>query len=169
MGRSKRPVDEGERPIARRRAGLGGELTLALLPTATVLLMLALLDRFGHQRLLFASLASSAFLVYLDPRHSANRVSTLVVAQGAAAILGVSALTLIGPGYVAAATAMVVTIVLIVALDRVHPPAVSTALAFGFRSGPESNLAVFAVALSLVAVLVVLQRASLWLLRKVER
>lgn len=161
-------MDGGERPIVRRRAGLAGELALALLPTATVLLMLAILERFGHQRLLFASLASSAFLVYLDPRHPTNSVWTLVIAQGAAAILGAGALALIGPGYPAAATAMVLTIVLIVALDRVHPPAVSTALAFGFRNGPESNLGVFAVALGLVAVLVVLQRASLWVLKRVE-
>ena len=156
------------RPLARRRAGLRGELALALLPTLTVLAMLALLDRFGGQRLLFASLASSAFLVYLDPRHAANRVSTLVVAQGAAALLGTVAIVGLGPGYPAAALAMVLTIVVTVALDRVHPPAVSTALGFGFRTGPESNLALFAVALGLIAVLVVLQRASIWLLGRAE-
>lgn len=143
-------------------------MALVLLPTGMVLAVLMLLERFGGHRLLFASLASSAFLVYLDPRHPANRVATLVISQGAAALLGAASIALIGPGYVAAAAAMVVTIVLMVLLDRVHPPAVSTALGFGFRQGPESNLTLFGFALGMIALLVLLQRASLWLLARAE-
>ena len=154
--------------IARRRAGIGGELALAFFPTITVLAVLLMLERFGGQRLLFASLASSAFLVYLDPRHPTNRIRTLVVSQGAAALVGTASFAILGPGYVAAGVAMVVTIFLMVVLDVVHPPAVSTALGFAFRSGPESNLTLFGLALGLVAVLVILQRVSLWLLARAE-
>ena len=155
--------------IARRRAGIGGELALAFFPTITVLAVLLLLERFGGHRLLFASLASSAFLVYLDPRHPTNRIRTLVVSQGIAALVGTAAFALLGPGYVASGVAMVVVIFLMVILDVVHPPAVSTALGFAFRSGPESNLTLFGFALGLVAILVILQRVSLWLLARAEK
>lgn len=50
---------------ARRRLGLPGEL--AALPALTVLLGLAFLEIFSRQRLLFASLASSAFIIYSRP------------------------------------------------------------------------------------------------------
>lgn len=141
-------------------------MALALLPTATVLVVLVLLERVGGQRLLFASLASSAFLVYLDPGHPTNRVRTLVLSQGMAALVGAGAFALIGPGYVSAGTAMVVAIVLMVVLDAVHPPAVSTALGFAFRRGPESNLLLFGLALGLIAILVLLQRASTWMVSR---
>ena len=155
-------------PMARRRAGPFGEFALALPPTAVVLGVLLILERLGGQRLLFASLASSAFLVYLDPRHPTNRVRTLVLSQAMAALIGSTAYMVIGPGYAAAAVAMVVAILAMVLLDVVHPPAVSTALGFAFRHGPESNLLLFALALGLVATLVALQRVSMWLLARVE-
>ncbi|RYG24101.1 HPP family protein [bacterium] len=148
----------------RRRGGLWGELGLALLPTLTILLVLAFVEAFSRQRLLFASLASSAFLIYLDPRHRTNSVRTLALSQGLAAVLGFAARETLGTGYAAAAVAMLASIVLMVLLDAVHPPAVSTALGFAFRSGPETNLALFGLALTLVALLALLQRGSLWLL-----
>jgi hypothetical protein len=49
---------------------------------------------------------------------------------------------------------MIVTIVLMVLLDMVHPPAVSTALSFAFQTGAESTLVLFMLALSITAVLV---------------
>jgi hypothetical protein len=61
---------------ARRRLGWRGELALVALPTVTVLVVLALVEALARQRLLFASLASSAFLIYLDPTHPTNRVRT---------------------------------------------------------------------------------------------
>ena len=156
-------------PPDPRRAGPLGELALAFLPTVTVLLMLGLVEVFGKQRLLFASLASSAFLIYLDPGHRTNRVRTLVVSQTLAAVVGYGARSALGEGYGAAAAAMGVTILFMILLDAVHPPAVSTALGFAFRSGPETNLALFGVALLLVAALVFLQKASSWALARVVR
>ncbi len=71
---------------ARRRLPWRHELLLVLLPTITVLAVVALVERFSQQRLLFASLASSAFLIYLDPLHGTNSARTLLIAQlGAAA------------------------------------------------------------------------------------
>jgi CBS-domain-containing membrane protein len=151
---------------ARRRLGWRHELLLVLLPTITVLAVVALVERFTQQRLLFASLASSAFLIYLDPLHGTNSTRTLLLAQLGAATAGFLAFIGIGPGYGAAAAAMIATIALMVVCDAVHPPAVSTALSFAFRAGPESNLLLFVLAVGLVVVLIALERSSLWLLAR---
>lgn len=64
------------------RRNLKGELVLALMPTGTVLLVLAVVQALSHERLLLASLASSAFLIYLDPGHEMNQAHTGAVAAG---------------------------------------------------------------------------------------
>ena len=150
----------------RWRIGIKGELLLALMPTATVLAVLALVEALSSQRLLFASLASSAFLIYLDPAHAVNSVRTLVGAQLAAAVIGWGTFVVFGPGYVSGGTAMVTTIVLMIVLDVMHPPAVSTALGFALRSGDESNLLLFGLAVGVTAVLVLLQRAATWVIAR---
>ena len=168
----KRPLDTATAPLneqpapTRRRLSLRDELMLALLPTLTILVVLALVETWSKQRLLFASLASSAFLIYLDPQHGTNRVRTLVFSQMLAAFIGFAAFSLFGPGYFAAAGAMLLVITLMIVFDVLHPPAVSTSLAFAFRSGAESNLLLFALAVGLIAVLVLLQRFSSWLLAR---
>lgn len=145
----------------RRRLGRRHELMLALLPTLTILSVFALVDTFSHQQLLFASLASSAFLIYLDPEHGTNRVRTVVIAQTLAALSGYLFYSWLGGGYLSGGLSMTLTIVAMVLLDAVHPPAVSTALSFAFRTGKMSNLALFTLALAMVAVLVMLQRLTL--------
>ena len=61
-----------------------------------------------------------------------------------------------------AGVALVVTIVLMILWDVVHPPAVSTAMSFALRAGEASNLALFVLALGITVVLVVLQRVATW-------
>ena len=162
---SLRPIEGADRK-ARRRLSVKGEFLLALGPTLTVLIVLALVEALSQQRLLFASLASSAFLIYLDPQHGTNSVRTLVVAQMAAAVLGFVTFVAFGGGYLSGGTAMVATIIAMIFLDAVHPPAVATAMAFALRAGDESNLALFGLALGMTAVLVVLERIALWLLSR---
>ncbi len=152
--------------IGRRAIGMKHELLLALAPTVTVLLVMGLVEALSNQRLLFASLASSAFLIYMDPTHEVNTVRTLVIAQLSAAVLGLGAYLLLGPGYVSGGVAMVLAITLMIALDAVHPPAVSTALSFGLKAGTESNLVLFTLALGIIVVLLALQRTTLWLLKR---
>ena len=164
---SLKPV-EGANRAPRRRLGLKGELILASLPTLIVLVVLALVEVLSRQRLLFASLASSAFLIYLDPFHGMNTVRALVGAQLLAALTGLLTFWIFGHSYVAAANAMIVTIVLMVLLDMVHPPAVGTALSFAFQTGAESTLVLFMLALSITAVLVILERVTLWLLARLS-
>lgn len=127
--------------------------------------MLWLLELLSNQRLLFASLASSCFLIYLDPGHRTNSGRTLLVSQLGAAGLGFAAHALLGPGYVGAALALVAIIGLMVLTDCMHPPAVATALNFAFRAGSgEGNLLLFGLAVGLVLVLVAVQRGSAYLI-----
>lgn len=151
---------------ARGRLPLKGEFLLALGPTVTVLIVLALVEALSEQRLLFASLASSAFLIYLDPQHGTNTVRTLVIAQMLAATLGFGTYLAFGGGYLSGGSAMVATITAMILLDAVHPPAVATAMAFALRAGEETNLALFGLAVGMTAALVVLERLALWLLAR---
>lgn len=150
----------------RRHIGLQGEMLLVIAPTLTVLLVLALVEWLSRQQLLFASLASSAFLIYLDPLNAVNRVRVLIVSQMTAAAIGLLSFMLLGPGYLSAGVAMIVVIALLVTFDLMHPPAISTALGFGLRASNESNLALFAMALTLTVVLVLLQLLAVRLLQR---
>lgn len=160
-----KPIEGADRPL-RRRLTLGGEFALAVVPTLTVLCVFALIEVLSRQRLLFASLASSAFLIYLDPQHGTNSVRTLVLSQMLAATVGLLLYLALGPGYLSGGGAMLVTIVIMILLDAMHPPAVSTALSFAFRAGDESNLLLFGLAVAVTAALVVLQRLALWTLAR---
>ena len=160
---SLRPI-EGARRSLRRNLDLKGELVMALLPTVTILTVLGMVEVLSRQRLLFASLASSAFLIYLDPQHGTNTIRTLVTSQMLAATIGLVMHLFLGPGYLSGGSAMVVLIVLMILLDAVHPPAVATSLSFAFRAGDESNLVLFGLALGMTTMLVVIERLMLWFL-----
>lgn len=142
---------------------------LAMLPAVTVLTVFALIEVFSRQRLLFASLASSAFLIYLDPQHGTNKTKTLIVSQLIAATVGFVMFLLLGPGYLSGGSAMIITIGLMITFDLMHPPAVSTSLAFAFRAGNESNFLLFGLAVLLIAILVVLERTALWMISFYEK
>ena len=165
---SLKPIEGANRSL-RRRLSLRGEFALALMPTLTVLCVFALVEVLSDHRLLFASLASSAFLIYLDPQHGTNSVRTLVVSQMTAATVGLLLYLWLGPGYLSGGCAMVVTITLMILLDAMHPPAVATSLSFAFRAGDESNLLLFGLAVGITAVLVLLQRITLWAVARAER
>ncbi|MDF5732631.1 MAG: HPP family protein [Rhizonema sp. PD38] len=162
--RSSLKALQGTNRSLRRRLNLKGELVLATGPTLTVLGVLVVVEVLSRQRLLFASLASSAFLIYLDPQHGTNSVRTLIISQMMAAGIGLIMHLLLGSGYLSGGIAMVVAIVLMILLDAVHPPAVSTSLSFALRAGNESNIVLFGLAVGITALLVVLERFALWLL-----
>lgn len=126
--------------------------------------VLLLLETYSKQHLLFASLASSAFLIYLDPEHPTNSIYTLALAQTSAALIGIGVIKLIGPGYTSAMLAMVISITFMVLLNVMHPPAVSTALTFAFETGKTFPL--FLIALGLLLVLVILQKISVWMINR---
>lgn len=165
---SLKPIEGANRSL-RRRLDLKGELLLASMPTLTVLGVLALVEALTQQRLLFASLAASAFLIYLDPQHGTNTVRTLVTSQMMAATIGLTTHWLFGSGYLSGGISMVITIILMIVLDVMHPPAVATSLSFGLKAGNENNLALFGMAVGITALLVVIQRFALWLIASYEK
>jgi len=136
------------------------------MPTVVVLLMLAFVQALSDQLLIFASLASSAFLVYLDPEHPTNRVRTFLIAQGSAALLGFASVSVLGTGFLAAGVTMVLTLAIIITLDAIHPPAMSTALSFAFRRNSLKTLVIFGLAMLVITFLVVLQKAAFGWCRK---
>ncbi|BDI19642.1 hypothetical protein ANSO36C_54440 [Nostoc cf. commune SO-36] len=76
---------------------------------------------------------------------------------------------LLGSGYLSGGTAMIVTIVLMILLDVMHPPAVSTSLSFALKAGNENNLILFGLAVGITALLVGLERFALWLLVRLSQ
>lgn len=165
---SLKPIKGAKRTL-RKRLHLRGELLLALLPTLTILIVLGFVEVLSRQRLLFASLAASAFLIYLDPQHNTNSVRTLAMSQILASLIGFFTFTIFGSTYLSMGSAMVCTIVLMIVLDTVHPPAVATSLSFALKSDNENNLILFALAVGITACLIFLERLTLWLLARYNR
>ena len=152
-----------------RRFDIKTEIILAIMPAATIIAVLILLESFSKQQLLFSSLASSAFLIYLDPRHPTNSIRTLSIAQMSAAVIGYLIYLLFGSGYLSAGISMIIVIVVMIAAKAMHPPAVSSAMIFAFQYTKPNTLLLFLFAVLLLALLIGLQRASLWLIRRGER
>lgn len=121
-----------------------------------------LLEAFSKQQLLFSSLASSAFLIYLDPKHPTNSVRTLIIAQTSAAVVGYLVYLIMGPGYLPAAIPMIVA-------KAMHAPAVSSALIFAFPYTKVNTLLMFLFAVMLLVILIAFQRAFLWILKGGEK
>lgn len=165
---SLKPLEGANRSL-RSRLDWKGELALATAPTLVVLGVLALVEVLTRQRLLFASLAASAFLIYLDPQHGTNTARTLIVSQMMAAAIGFTTYMLLGSGYLSGGTAMTITIVLMILLDVMHPPAVATSLSFALKAGNENNLVLFGLAVGITVVLVGIERFALWLLAHLSR
>ena len=111
-------------------------MLLAVLPTVTVLCLLWLLKALSDQQVLFASLASSCFLIYLDPSHPANSARTLAISQLSAAAIGYALHAWLGGSYASAALSLVAIIAVMMSTHAMHPPAVGTALNFAFRAAP---------------------------------
>ncbi|MBD2663932.1 hypothetical protein B6N60_05072 [Richelia sinica FACHB-800] len=160
---SLKPLPGANRQL-RRRLDWKGEIALATAPTAVVLLVMYFVEALTQQRLLFASLASSAFLIYLDPQHGTNAIRTLIIAQMMAAGIGFSTYIFFGGGYISGGLAMVTAIFLMIFLDVMHPPAVATSLSFALKANNVNNLVLFAWALAITSILVGLERYALWLL-----
>lgn len=162
---SSKPT-KGANRVLRQHLSLKEELLLATAPTLTILSVMTLIECLSRQHLLFAPLAASAFLIYLDPHHSSNTARTLILSQMMAATIGLLANFSLGAGYLSGAVAMVLTIVFMIVLNIVHPPAVSTSLGFAFLAGSQNNLALFSLAVGAISLLVGLERLVLWILAR---
>lgn len=155
---------EKEARSGRARLALRGELTLALFPTVMILVVLWTVEELADERVLFSALASSAFLIYLDPMHASNSVRAVTASHLAGALIGIGAAWLLGHSYGAAGLAMVITILVMVVANIVHPPAIGTTLSFAYRSDLSSNITLFMMALGMIVALVILQRVIQYVL-----
>jgi hypothetical protein len=63
---------------------------------------------------------------------------------------------------------MALTITLLIIGGIVHPPAVSSSLVFAFRAHGENEFVIFLLAVAMVAVLFVIERVTVRLLRRFE-
>lgn len=165
----ERIVADKKKGTLFQRFDLKTEASLALMPTIMIIAVLLLLQAFSQQRLLFSSLASSAFLIYIDPRHPVNSIRTLTIAQLSAAVVGYGVYLAAGPGYLSAAISMVITIGVMIGTGAMHPPAVSSALIFAFQYTKPDTLLLFLSAVILLVLLIMLQRISLWLVGRREK
>lgn len=156
------PVEAGNR---RKHIGLKGELLLAVLPTAMVLVVMLVLEMAADRQVIFASLASSAFLIYRDPTHPMNTIRTLVISHTLTALIGYGVYLALGSGYHAAGISMVISILAMVLLDVVHPPAIGTTLNFAFRPKGDDTLLLFELSLLIIAVLALMSAGTIWLYR----
>ncbi len=143
-------------------------MVLAALPTLTVMGVFFLVEVFTQQTFLFASLASSAFLIYKEPKNAMNQVKTLVPAHLTASVVGLGTFFVFGEGLLSGGVSMALTIALLVTLGIVHPPAVSSSLAFAFRAHQESEFVIFLLAVFMVAALFVIERVTVALVRRYE-
>lgn len=150
----------------RRRFNLETEIVLAVMPTAAVIGVLIPLESFSTQHILFTSLASSAFLIYLEPDHPVNSIRTLILSQTSAALTGFLIYLIFGHGFLAASISVIVAITIMLLLHALHPPAVSTALIFAFETGKVNTLLLFFGAIILLVILIILQKTTMWLITK---
>ena len=159
----------GGEPGWRDRLSRRGELLLAAFPVVTILAVLGTVEAVSRQDVLFGSLAGSAFLIYLDPEHPTNSVRTLVLSHAVGALAGWAAHVALGDGVAAMSAALVTTVVVMILADAVHPPAAGTALAFALRDQFSSALGLFALAVAMVALLVVVEVVLLRVFRRLVR
>ena len=108
---------------SRRRLSLRAELGLALTATVPVLAVFGVLEHLSRQHILYASIASSALSIYSDPLHRSNQPRTILQSQALATVIGLATFLLFGHNYLAAGSALVLTVLVCVVLtDCTRPP-----------------------------------------------
>ncbi len=143
---------EALREAAERRRLSTRHLTIVSGATVlSVLLVIFIVQDVARQPVLVTSLASSAFLLYYQPRNEINDFKPLVFGHLLAVMMGYGASLLLPIPYWSSILSVVGTVVLLSLLRLVHPPAISTSLVFSYR--PYELDAVVTFLLSLVVIL----------------
>lgn len=139
---------EALREAAERRRLSTRHLTIVSGATVlSVLLVIFIVQDVARQPVL----ASSAFLLYYQPRNEINDFKPLVFGHLLAVMMGYGASLLLPIPYWSSILSVVGTVVLLSLLRLVHPPAISTSLVFSYR--PYELDAVVTFLLSLVVIL----------------
>ncbi len=64
---------------------------------------------------------------------------------------------------------MINAIIVMISAKAMHPPAVSSAMIFAFQYTKPNTLMLFMMAVLLLVMLIVLQKLSLWVLKKADK
>lgn len=148
MRQEKAPVGKHGQPVTHTQ--------LAVVSTATVLsvlIVIFIVQDLIRQPVLITSLASSTFLLYYQPLNEINRFGPLVFGHIIATSIGYLASLLLPVPYVSAAVSMALSIVVLVLLRMVHPPAISTSLVFSYRPHDATVIVTFLLTLAVVIAL----------------
>jgi hypothetical protein len=92
-----------------------------------------------------------------------------MISQITAAIAGYGAYVVFGAGYSAAICAMVITVAVMVFAHAMHPPGVASSLLFAFRYTQFNIVLLFLLTMSILIVLILLQRFSVLVINRIER
>ncbi len=168
-----RDMEEG---TIRARNGKKWRVVLPAFFTAlSAVLLIAMFDyanfdlsrRSGASAILFASFASSAFLMFMMPRSHAAKLARFVrsyIIGGVMGAIGFTLLPLIG-AYWAVGIALFVAALALEGTDSMHPPAMGLALAFIIYDVGYTGVVIAAVG---VAMLVLMKRFIDWVERGVR-
>jgi CBS-domain-containing membrane protein len=140
-------------PVSRKRPTFSRLFVVTVATMVTILVVLIIDQDVGKQPLLVASLASSSFLMYYQPLNEVNRFGPLVLGQLTCAVFGFLANLLLRDPLSSAAVAVSFSVVAMMLLRIVHPPAVATSLVFAYRPHGVSALGTFFLTLLVVLVL----------------
>lgn len=149
----------------RKEQSLKSRLLLSLFPIAIVFVLLGI-EILVRQHMLFTSLVSSIFLIYLLPDDPMNDSLTIVISQALAALIGYAGYWLLGNSYLSACLSILMITLLLVLIGRLHPPAIATSMIFQYRTHSESDLVLFGLLLVLIVVLFLAKKLFSYLQRK---
>ncbi len=116
-----------------------------------------------RQHILFTSLVSSIFLIYVKPKDPMNDTLTILISQVLATTIGYSSFLLLGDSYLAGCATVTAITFLLVGIDRLHPPAVATSLIFNYRTHAESDFVLFGLLIGLIGVLFLMKKGYSYL------
>jgi CBS-domain-containing membrane protein len=135
---------------------------LVLFPIAIVLILLGV-EILTRHHILFTSLVSSIFLIYVNPEDPMNDTLTILVSQILATGVGYTSYLLLGDSYWAGCVTVISVTFILVGIDKLHPPAIATSLIFNYRTHSQSDLVLFGLLIGLIAILFLMKKGYSYL------
>jgi CBS-domain-containing membrane protein len=148
----------------------------ALFMTLSVVALIAMFDyanydidhAAGASAILFASFASSAFLLFMLPRSKAAKMTRFVKSYVIGGVMGVIGFTLLQPigTYLSVGIMLFATALMLVWTDSVHPPAMGLTLAFIIYDVGYVGIIIVAIG---VMLLIMMKKIIDWMEKVVAR
>lgn len=146
---------------------LRARLILGIFPVIIVLVLTALEIKL-RQHIIFTSLVSSIFLIYLRPNELMTDTATILVSQFTAALTGYLSYKLFGNSFWSVCVTILLVTAILILLNRLHPPAIATSVIFNYRTHSESDLFLFGLLIGIAVVLILVRWITNYLLSKMN-